>query len=450
MKTFEHACGGCGKIHRVDAKCAGASITCRCGFQTLLPSLSELRWAGTAIFDVPTAETITDMVARGVLPESPFCVECRAKCEVRPLVAVCEQTQVIRHSSGGSLDLIIIIFGIPISLPLGGGSPGVGSEELHGRDVFVPVPTHICDHCWSEMLGHRLLAFLRMLVVAFAGATGLLLLLWFVVPGRHFEIPFGYVLLSFAATFVSWIATCWHMLRSAHKMRSSLKKTRLYAALLEEYPEAKIVAGSLGKPSGKSTAETITEMVARGRLPESPFCVECRATCDAVPLIAVCGPARWESHSTDFASHGDALSAVVGGFLFFAAPFLPSGPISELEVGRVAMVHVPTHICSYCWNLTLGYGTDTFLRVLVFVFGVATGLLLLLWFAAPWLVFDLPFVYVMMAGAAAFAFWVVRRWNLARLAVRLRSFVKKTPLYATLLEEHPEAKIVRGQSDEHA
>lgn len=252
MKTFEHACGGCGKLHRVDAKCAGASITCRCGFQTLLPSLSELKeWAGTAVLDAPTAETITEMVARGVLPESPFCVECRAKCDV-------------------------------------------------------------------------------------------------------------------------------------------------------------------------------------------------------VPLIAVCGPARGESHSTDFASHGDALSAVVGGFLFFAAPFLPSGEGREPEVGRGAIVHVPVHICGYCWNLTLGYGTDTLLRVLVFVFSVVTGLLLLLWFAAPWLVFDLPFGYVMMAGAAAFAFWVVRRWNLARLAVRLRSCVKKTPLYAMLLEEYPEAKIVRGQSGEHA
>ncbi len=57
---------------------------------------------------------------------------------------------------------------------------------------------------------------------------------------------------------------------------------------------------------------------------------------------------------------------------------------------------------------------------------------------------DLPFGYVMMAGAAAFAFWVIRRWNLARLAVRLRSCVKKIPLYAALLEEYPEAKISRG------
>ncbi len=250
MSFFEYQCNRCGRIHPISPSQAGAVLGCLCGNQMDLPSLSDLRkHAGMTAYEKPTAEMIVEMVADGRLPDSPVCVNCSGRCDGQALVAICERTRTKTcGTGGGGSDGFVagLILGVPFFLPLGGsGASGDVHQEQLGRDVFVPVPIRVCDRCWDEIIGLRANLLLRTGTRALGIVAAVLFLLWFAEPFLRFGVPLTWAISCFGVAVVLWITRSWYRSRSAVAVKSLLRTTPIYCHLLEEYPEAEIVAGYL-------------------------------------------------------------------------------------------------------------------------------------------------------------------------------------------------------------
>lgn len=248
MSFLEHQCDRCGKTHSVERAQAGATLDCACGQRMTLPPLSQLRkQTGMAAFEKSTAATIIELVAEGRLPKCSNCVRCSVSCDELPLVAICEQGSYSARAVGGGGGAFIggIFGGIPFLIPLGGGSPSRITERQSGRDLVVPVPMCICDHCWNTVSRHRSNTLLRRGALALRFAAIASLLLWFTRRVAGFGIPFSWALLCIGCAVISSVMHRWYASRTKNSVKSVLQETLLYRELCEEYPDAEIVKGRL-------------------------------------------------------------------------------------------------------------------------------------------------------------------------------------------------------------
>ena len=174
---------GCGTRHPVSATQAGSTLSCACGRSIEVPPLSDLRSAaGESAIPLNTIEEIRVLVRRGELPNGSICpYSDRPANATLVLLVKCEQMWVRggdRWRTGSIVAAVLFCGWIGALLAL--FSP-VRREEL-GRDTVVEVPVRISSDLADEML----------------------------------------------------------RIRQQKKLKSILRKTPIYAKLLEEFPRASV------------------------------------------------------------------------------------------------------------------------------------------------------------------------------------------------------------------
>jgi hypothetical protein len=184
--TYSITCE-CGRTVPVAAAMAGGKAICTCGTENAVPRLSQLRVAaGQGAFDASSIDVVRRLVREGQLPTGAQCEVCgSATSETLHCTVLCEQTVV---TGGGSDRWWILTL---LLLPLGFLYWRSGSSQplkQHGRDVHVEVPLRICSGCRKQ--------------VAARGSAGL---------------------------------------------AAILQRTPATAQLLQDFPEAEIVPGGLGR-----------------------------------------------------------------------------------------------------------------------------------------------------------------------------------------------------------
>ncbi len=154
----------CGHIHWVPAGGAGSVLACGCGRQVRIPSLSVLRrQAGEPTTSV---ELRIDMMLRqGQLPEGGVCLRCGAlTSKVCHAVVICERPDGGRLVEGlhllGLLLHLLHPIGILFSLFLSLHSGSVGDQPA-GRIVRFRLPLPVCPDCSRNIRKSALVKALR-------------------------------------------------------------------------------------------------------------------------------------------------------------------------------------------------------------------------------------------------------------------------------------------------
>lgn len=201
----------------------------------------------------------------------------------------------------------------------------------------------------------------------------------------------------------------------------------------------------------KTTAETIVEMVADGRLPDSSMCVACSARCDEMQLVAVCE--RMQTR-TSITRAGGGFGGFVAGFVSGIPVFIPLGggpmklDVAEEQLGRDVVVPVPMRVCNRCWSEVQGHGMNALLRTGTVLLGIAAAVLFLLWLTEPILGVGVPLIWAMPCVGGAAVLWIARRWWSSRSKTAVKSLLQETPIYRDLCEDYPDLEVVAGRPEE--
>jgi hypothetical protein len=246
MLDLGYDCRGCGRRHQVKASQAGASLDCGCGFKNRLPPLSDLRrHAGLSAYEPTAAQSIGQAIREGVIPGDTTCAECRrSDAQKRTLVAVCELGGANAYGTDGKIGKLIVgtIAGIPFAFPIGPGTRGEFKEISPGRNVSVPLPVHICDHCWRDVHNSLATRFFRLLQRVFLMGAALLLVGWVFSPTMQIANAVLVCLcLTLACALMAWFVRAWFQRKDETALKSLLRNTEpLYAKLLSDYPDASL------------------------------------------------------------------------------------------------------------------------------------------------------------------------------------------------------------------
>lgn len=218
----------CGRSIAVSASSAGLDLKCQCGRMVSVPSLAALRRrAGLPPVDLGPDFRIDQMLHSGELPPAE-CIVCgHQDCNLTPFFADCER-QYVKRKSGFAVGVGIGPLFVPIA-------SREGSVECHGRDLIVPLPVKVCEHC------HRTIprpTTARGVGISAAVGIGLSILCMFVV---HWSVAIAFLIISAALFIASKILP-----RTRQKaLRQMLKKVPVYAELLETYPDATIMRATI-------------------------------------------------------------------------------------------------------------------------------------------------------------------------------------------------------------
>jgi len=141
----------CGNSVPVTAAVAGSIVSCRCGREISVPSLSQLRRAaGRDEYITNAVEVVRKALSTGELP-SASCIQCH--CTTNRVVqckVVCESTATKRTTFGDDGDLVSA-FGRLFS-PIWITKKTVVTE-IHGRDTIVEPVFCLCEAC-QESVGN--------------------------------------------------------------------------------------------------------------------------------------------------------------------------------------------------------------------------------------------------------------------------------------------------------
>jgi len=214
----------CGRLVPVPEAAAGATHPCECGRTLAVPSLSELkRQCGLPAFSPPANLLIPHLIAAGDLPP-PACLACGAPGErTVGAVAECERS----WESGGGRGWWVALF---LLGPLWALLLRRGGGETLGHDLYVPVGFRLCGRCRRPAPRTGLILALRVLkFVALAVGVGL----------AFWSLPVGAAV--FAAGLLLWWAEAAARRDAQAAVKRLLRKVPVYAQLLREYPEARVV-----------------------------------------------------------------------------------------------------------------------------------------------------------------------------------------------------------------
>lgn len=248
-KLFEFQCTFCGAAHAVHAVQAGGDLLCQCGRNLLVPRLSQLRAsAGKEAYKPSIVARIKKAVETEVPARSVSeCQRCGLPAERRPMVAICERTSSSIVSSGGDSGGFVAGFigGLPFVIPLGGANAGEATETQTGSSLVAPITVYTCDSCWTDLTIPVTLKALRALTWCSFSISGVLLAIWFCGPAfdASFSILPALVLSTVWACFAIGLSLCRRT--SRQRLSQFMSADPLYEELLQEYPDAAIVAGEL-------------------------------------------------------------------------------------------------------------------------------------------------------------------------------------------------------------
>ena len=155
---FAITCTHCGNEIPVSAVMAGTEVSCSCGTVNDVPLLSSLRkLAGKAAYITNTAEEIKRVLADGELPFPRDCVVCRMRTEeIFECITVCEQPAARSESDPGWGFFNLLV--TPLALMAGWivfvDSEGAPEQaDAHGRELVVSTPLAMCQRCHGETRG---------------------------------------------------------------------------------------------------------------------------------------------------------------------------------------------------------------------------------------------------------------------------------------------------------
>jgi hypothetical protein len=133
----------CGRQLEVPAAAAGTEVFCECGARVRVPSLSELRLlAGRAAYETGTVDVIRRMLAEGSLPWGELCAV--SGKPTQDVLDLSVHCERVQAEKDGlrSFQLLVLLFGLP-ALLLGQRS----SRDPQGRETSVWTPLRVAhDH----------------------------------------------------------------------------------------------------------------------------------------------------------------------------------------------------------------------------------------------------------------------------------------------------------------
>jgi hypothetical protein len=136
----------CGKAHAVSGADAGATLNCACGQRVEVPPFHQLRsQAGQSA--VPILAQVRGLIATGLLPGPRVCVCCRRPAKGVMQVGIgCETTPGSDRSGGDAAGCLLgWLTGGPAGLLLGAGTARMVKKA--SPDVSIVVPLPVCDAC---------------------------------------------------------------------------------------------------------------------------------------------------------------------------------------------------------------------------------------------------------------------------------------------------------------
>jgi len=144
----------CGQTLQVPATMAGGRLSCTCGREILVPSLSKLK--GQSGGSAMSAEIrLDDMLRRGVLPEENICLICqKPTTSVAHCWTTCERPQVEREHGWFQYIVRTITFDL---LGLAQDMRYTEGDTVHGRDLRYRLPLRVCPDCTGQLCDARLL-----------------------------------------------------------------------------------------------------------------------------------------------------------------------------------------------------------------------------------------------------------------------------------------------------
>jgi hypothetical protein len=152
QQTYPVACE-CGVVHQCPAGYAGSRFACKCGKRVEVPVLSELRaGAGQAVLS-PDAE-IPALMAAKALPEEEDCCLCGCRTpDTLMLLATCEMPEAPSAvgqiaKSGCLLAPVLGFWGILIAAVR---LQQISKAEATGRQVQLRFPLRMCQACAAEV-----------------------------------------------------------------------------------------------------------------------------------------------------------------------------------------------------------------------------------------------------------------------------------------------------------
>jgi hypothetical protein len=144
----------CGRSLAVNSTQAGAKVSCECGKEIQLPSLSQMRkLAGQDAYATNPADKIKRSLKDGINPSGNTCLCCNSLHPLRfELSAECEQMVVKGQGDPTSIPSLFAKFAAILFLPrfllllMGSGGP-TNEPDVMGHDVSVDFPLMVCDAC---------------------------------------------------------------------------------------------------------------------------------------------------------------------------------------------------------------------------------------------------------------------------------------------------------------
>ncbi len=156
---------GCGATHTVTATQAGSTLRCACGTSIEVPLLSALRKsAGESPIPLNTIETIQAMIRRGELPSGDICPYSGRPANNTLFVHVqCERVWVRGGDSMGAGQVIAYVLLLGWIGALIASIKTRPREEL-GQDTSLELPLRISSDAGSKILRIRRQRALKMLL----------------------------------------------------------------------------------------------------------------------------------------------------------------------------------------------------------------------------------------------------------------------------------------------
>jgi len=143
---------GCTQMHFVTAGDAGSSLRCACGRTVEVLPLHLLRTAGGESA-IPLLVQVRSLILNGQLPGTRHCARCHQPTNGMMRVGIaCEPTpgESESHSEPAVGCLLGLIFGSVSSGAVTGAISHIAQEE--SPDVSLVVPLPVCDSCRSGLV----------------------------------------------------------------------------------------------------------------------------------------------------------------------------------------------------------------------------------------------------------------------------------------------------------
>ncbi|MCA9129215.1 MAG: hypothetical protein KDB22_19140 [Planctomycetales bacterium] len=139
---------------KVTAANCGGNVKCICGRDVAVPRLSDLRRnAGQSAFATTTVERLNAMSRRGELPPTDNCCLCMSQAtEIVPCIVQCETTVV----SGDGFWKTACLIAVGPWLALSWLMTSFSSPVVHGRSTAVRLPFPACGDCSRKLFKSKL------------------------------------------------------------------------------------------------------------------------------------------------------------------------------------------------------------------------------------------------------------------------------------------------------